>query len=209
MSRFDRLQAAAETGLDRVDDDVFEDRSPVESGAEPLPPPDGVQAEGYGFHLDDPEADLLDEDLDAGLRDDADADALDVVAEAFNARDLDALLEVVAPDCEASDVLGYDRANLPDAIEELWVKRPTATLTRGRSELEHVGVLWEHDGSSWWPLAVVHVDDVADGTIGVLEVTVDPAMLEQVVAEPPGDDELEEGERWSEWDEGSDGDRGS
>ena len=202
----DRLQAAAEARLDRVDDDelrpLTDDRQPV---AEPEVRPEGVAPDDYGFHVDDPDTDLLTDDLDAGLRDDEEADALDTLAEAFNARDLDALLEVVAADGEAPGLLGYDRANLPEAVEDLWQRRPTCCLTRGRAETEHVGVLWEHDGTLWWRLAVVHVDDVVDGRVGVLEFGDDAALLEQVECAPP-ENELDEGERWEEWDEGSDGD---
>jgi hypothetical protein len=196
----DHLQAAAEAQLDRVD----EARDRVVGGQGPLR--DGVATDGYGFHEDDPDADLLDDDLDAGLRDDAAADAIDAVADAFNARDLEAVLEVLAPDGEAPGLLGYDRDNLPAAIEDLWQRRPTVFLCRGRAEDAHVGVLWEHDGEQWWQLAVVHVDDVEDGRIGVIEVSDDAALLESVACEPPDPDDLVEGSRWSEWDEGTDGD---
>jgi hypothetical protein len=207
VDRYDRQAARAETLLDRRDDEEFERRPATVDGEQAeVPPPEGVDPDGYGFHLDDPEADLLTEDLDAGLRDDVEADALDALAEAFNARDVEAVLDIVAPDGEAPGVLGYDRDNLPGAIEGLWRRRPTCCLTRGRAELEHVGVLWEHDGAQWWRVAVVHVDDVTDGTVGVLEFSDDPALLERVDVEPPETDDLEEGARWSEWAEGADGD---
>jgi hypothetical protein len=201
----DPRTAAAESQLQRLDDEVST-AGPGAARVDPLtadPTNDGVTTDGYGFHLDDPETDLLDDDLDTGLRDDAEADAIDAVAELFNARDLDGLLEVFAPDAEAPGLLGYDLANLGAAIEDLWQRRPTACLTRGRAELEYVGVMWEHDGSTWWRVAAVHVDDVVDGRIGVLEFTEDPALLEQVIVDAP-DDELEEGTRWREWDEGDD-----
>ena len=199
MSEVDPLQAAAESQLDRHDE-VEADR------AVPAPAADGQVAvdEEFGLHIDDPEADLMDEDLDVGLRDDAEADALDTIAELFNARDLDALLEVVAPDGEAPGLLGYDRDNLPAAVEDLWTRRPTCCLTRGRADVEYVGVLWEHDGEAWWRVAVVHVDDVRDGNVGVLEFSDDPDLLEQVECDGP-DDDLDEGATWVEWEEGSDG----
>ena len=194
MSDVDPRWAAAESQLDRVDD--AEARTELDAET-----PAGVDGE-FGLHIDDPETDLLDEDLDVGLRDDEEADALDALAELFNARDLDALLEVVAADGEAPGLLGYDRDNLPEAIEDLWTRRPTCTLTRGRVELEHVGVLWEHDGTAWWPVAVMHVDDIQDGCAGVIEFSDDAALLEQVECDAP-DDDLDEGATWSEWEEGS------
>jgi len=195
----DHHQAAAEALLDRVD---------AGSGPDPLETqelPDGVSVDDYGFHEDDPEVDLLDEDLDVGLRDDAEADAIDAIAEAFNARHLEELLDILAADAETPGFLGPDRANLPEAIEGFWKRRPSLCLTRGHAETEHVGVLWEHDGDDWWPLAALHVDDVQDGRVGVIEVTDDPALLERVHCEPPSGDDLEEGARWSEWEDG-DGD---
>jgi hypothetical protein len=193
VTQFDRSAAGAEAQLDRIDD------APSSSG-------DGasVHPHEYGMHLDDPEADLLTDDLDVGLRDDVEADAIDSVAEAFNARDLESLLDIIAPDGEAPGLLGYDVDNLPQAIEDLWQRRPTVCVTRGMAGTEHVGVLWEHDGKDWWRLAVVHVDDVHDGHIGVLEFSDDTALLEQVDCTVP-DDDLDEGSRWAEWSEGADG----
>ncbi len=164
----------------------------------------GVEPDDYGFHVDDPEADILTDDLDAGLRDDEEADALDAMAEPFNARDLDGLLAVVAADAEVPGLAAGDLTDLPEAIQDLWRRRPTGLLVRGYVDTEHVGVLWEHDGEQWWRTAVLHVDDVEDGIVGVVEFSDDGALLERVVCEPPADDELEEGTRWSEWDEGTD-----
>lgn len=198
MSEVDRLAAGAEAQLDRLDGD----RGTEEPDT---PGPGSVAADDYGFHLDDPDGDLPEDDLEVGVRDDDAAEALDALAEAFNARDLDALLDVVAADGEAPGLLGGDRENLPEALEDLWTRRPSACLTRGAVDDVDVGVLWEHDGTTWWRLAVVHVDDVRDGRVGVVEFSDDTALIEQVVGEAPEDD-LEEGARWAEWAEGADGD---
>lgn len=196
MREVDHHQAAAEAFLDRVDRNGEVDVLDDPAGR------DGVTLDGYGFHEDDPDVDLLDEDLDAGLRDDAEADAIDAVAQAFNARHLEGLLDLLAHDGEVPGLLGYDRANLPQAIESLWKRRPTMCVTRGYAELEHVGVVWEHDGDAWWRVAVVHVDDVDEGRVGVFEISDDAALLERVVCEPPAAEDLEEGSRWVEWEEG-------
>ncbi|MFA9444054.1 hypothetical protein [Egicoccus sp. AB-alg6-2] len=200
MSELDRLAAGAEAKLDRLDGDRIED----DREATPDAGPGSVGADDFGFHLDDPAGDLYEDDLEVGIRDDAAADAIDAIAEAFNARDLEALLEVVAADGEAPGLLGGDRDNLPDALEDLWARRPSACLGRGAVGDADVGVLWEHDGTTWWRLAVVHVDDVTDGRVGVLEFSDDTALLEQVQCEMP-DDDLEEGATWAEWAEGADG----
>lgn len=196
----DARVAAAEAQLDRADDEAT--RRDVEEVD--APPTDGVDADGFGFHVDDPDADLLDDDLDAGLRDDVEADAIDALAEPFNARDVDGLLAGIKPDAEVPGLTSSDLSELPDAIHDLWRRRPTGLLTRGYVEREHVGVLWEHDGEQWWRTAVVHVDDVEDGQVGVFEFSDDPALLERIECEPPGPDELEEGQRWAAWDEGAD-----
>jgi hypothetical protein len=193
VTDFDRSAAGAEAQLDRFDD--LPSSNGAISGA--------VHAHDYGMHVDDPDTDLLDDDLDVGLRDDAEADAIDAVADAFNARDLDALLDIVARDGEAPGLLGYDVDNLPQAIQDLWRRRPTVCLTRGTAATEHVGVLWEHDGTAWWRLAALHVDDVVDGAIGVIEFSDDTTLLEQVDSAPP-DDDLDEGARWAEWADGAD-----
>lgn len=161
-----------------------------------------LDAEEFGFHVDDPDTELGEQAPDAVAE--IDTDVLDAFAEAFNARDLDALLEVVAADGEAPGLLGGDRDNLPEAIESLWHRRPTCCLTRGRVDDRPVGVLWEHDGSAWWALAVAHVDDVDDdGRVGVVEFSEDTSLLEEVEADGP-DGDLDEGARWIEWDEGAD-----
>ncbi len=195
MARTEAYEAIVESKLERIDDQADDPSREPE-------PSQHLEPDPYGFHVDDPELDLLDDDLDAGLRDDVEADALDAIADAFNARDLEGLLDTVAVDGEVPGVLGYERGNLADAVERLWSTRPNVCLTRGRAGIEHVGVLWEHDGEQWYRIAVVHVDDVEDQAAGVVEVSEDAALLERVVADPP-DDELEQGARWEEWDEGA------
>ena len=198
MGEFDGRRAVAESQLERIDDLLAEDAS---DGGPPAVGTEPAHDAQYGFHLDDPDGEGVDRP-DPPTPGDVRADALDVVAEAFNARDMDGLLEVVAMDGEAPGLLSYDRGDLPAAIQDLWQRRPTCCLGRGQVDDEPVGVLWEHDGDRWWEVAVVHVDDVDDGVVGVLAFGDDPSLLERVEAEPP-DGELEEGSRWVEWEEGA------
>ncbi len=193
--------AAAESRLDRIDDRPAEpddDRS------------DAVDLSD-GMHIEE------DEELDAepalgmttgeilleldGGPDAEVADCLDAFNEAFNARDLDSLLEFVTADCETPG-LGNDLDNLPEAIEDLWERRPSCLLTRGQLDNAPVGVMWElGEGGGWWRVATVHVDDCADGQLGVIEFSDDPSILEEV-ASPTPDGDLDEGSRWEEWTEG-------
>lgn len=197
----DPRTAGLEAQLDRLDEDGRAGTS--------APLPDvgdfDAQADGFGFHLDEPE-EALDPLADAVEPHETtdDVEVVDELVTAFNDRDLDDLLEVVARDGEAPGLLGYDRDNLPSAVTDLWERRPTVLLTRGELDEQVVGVLWEHDGAAWWRLAVVCIDDIAAGRIGVLEFADDPDLLERVTTGAP-DGDLLEGERWQEWDEGTDG----
>lgn len=200
----DPRTAALEARLDRFDDAAL---AGVPAADRSQPPDLGTfdaASDGYGFHVDDDPDAVIDPLEDAvEPHDGPDAvDAVDELVAAFNARDLEDLLAVVAPDGEAPGLLGYDRANLPEAVADLWVRRPTVHVTRGELDGRVAGVLWEHDGTSWWRLALVSVDDVRDGCVGVLEFADDPDLVERVVTETP-EGELVEGARWQEWDEGS------
>jgi hypothetical protein len=206
MSDLDPRTAALEAQLDRLDD-AASDGAQVAEGSRP--PDRGTfdpATDGYGFHLDDDPDQAVDVLADP-VEDHEGADGADVVDElvaAFNARDLEDLVALVATDGEAPGLLGYDRANLPEAVTDLWHRRPTVVVTRGELAEDGgpCGVLWEHDGSDWWRLALVSVDDIRDGCVGVLEFADDPDLVERVVTEKP-DEELVEGARWQEWDEGS------
>ena len=199
----DTGDAAAERRLDRAADEADDavEEAAVEGAA------GTVRPDEFGIHVDEEASsdDVADDEDATTTVTTPIADALDAVAEAFNARDLDAVVDALADDAEVPGVLGNDRANLPTSLEGLWRRRPTALLLRGSLDDDAVGVLWEHDGDQWWPIAAVHVDDVVDGRIGVLEVSEDPGLLEQVRCEPPEVDDLEEGARWREWEEGAEG----
>jgi hypothetical protein len=54
------------------------------------------------------------------------ADAIDALAEPFNARDVDGLLAVIAPDAEVPGLASADLSDLPEAVQDLWRRRPTA-----------------------------------------------------------------------------------
>lgn len=195
----DRLRAAAESRLERLDDARIDETDPDPTIVAEVIPDDEV-----GMHVDDGVggADQATDEAVATSSDEA--DAIDALAEAFNARDLDRLLELVADDAEVPGLLGYDRDNLSDALEELWQRRPSCCLTRGYDERGDLGVLWEHDGATWWRAATVHVADVVEGRVGVFELSEDAALLDVVASEPPDPGELQQGARWSEWAEGDD-----
>lgn len=205
MVEFDRGREAAEAQLDRLDAAALDGSGPQGAGADGAGADGVVGADDFGLHVDDPQLDLLADESASESEDNGEADVLDAAAEAFNARDLDGLLVLLAPDGELGGLLGQDPSELPEVVESLWHRRPTCCLTRGQVDDAHVGVLWDTDGSAWWRLAVLHVDDVVDGRAGVIELTDDPTLVERVSTDPPELAELEEGARWSEWEDGDEG----
>jgi hypothetical protein len=151
---YDAGIAAAEARLDRVDDELaHREREVIDE-----PPNDGVDADGFGFHVDDPDVDLMADDLDIGLRDDQEADAIDALAEPFNARDVEGLLAVIARDAEVPGLASADLSDLPDAVQDLWRRRPTCLLTRGYVEREQGSPRVEVLAPPGWWSTIAEVD---------------------------------------------------
>lgn len=129
------------------------------------------------------------------------ADQIDAIAAAFNARDLDALIDMCADDCEMPG-LASDLPHLGESVADLWDRRPTISLTRAELEGTALGVLWELADGEWAAIGTVHVD-LVDELVGAIEVSDDPALLDEIDALPP-DEDLREGSTWDEWDENPD-----
>jgi hypothetical protein len=199
LSDFDVSLAHAEAGLARIDADELV----AEEDAPPAPLELIDDGDG-GWHVEEEAAPLggdQDEDEEGHVSVLHD-DLLDTLSEAFNARDLDGVMEVLAEDVELPGIAS-DRTEAPDRIEDLWERRPTCLLTRAVNGDEGIAVLWEiGDEGRWWPLATVHVDDVEDGRAGVLEFSEDVSLIDELDPEMP-DDDLDEGTRWQEWEEGA------
>lgn len=206
--RVDRRRAAAESALDRIDDepvltaDDVPDLAAVPVGRDP-----GPTMGDDGFHVTDPDADPaeteLDLEFDAAALDDARTDVLEAIVDTFNARDLDGLLDYVAPDAEAPGLVAHDVAELPAAVADLWRQRPSCLITRGVIDDDHVGVLWEHDGRNWWRSALLRVAEVVDGRAGIVALINDVALLERATSNPPGPDEVDEIIQLHAWEEGN------
>lgn len=194
MNDFDRQSAAAEAALDRIDD------GPAVPGGE-------TRVElADGMHIEDAPTELGgddDEDETDGHALVDHAELVDEVVEAFNARDVDTLIDLCAGDCECPGLAG-DMDELDNAMGDLWERRPTVTMTRSvDDDGVAVGVLWERgETAGWAPLGLCHVDVDADGQVAVLEFSDDVGLLDRLELDPP-DGELEEGATWAEWDEGA------
>lgn len=198
---------SAEAQLDRLDDGTAPTEVPSNGRIDRTGTLDLSHPEADGLHIetDDPDPYAVGADDPGDVHDPADLiAAIEAFTEAFNARDLDALLDLLADDCETPG-LGNDCANFAEAVDELWERRPSSLLTRGLLEDRPLAVLWEvGDDAGWWRVAPVMFDAVGDdGRIGVVELNDDPTALDGVEAERP-DDDLVEGSRWSEWEEGAD-----
>lgn len=195
----DRHAAAAEAALDRVDDAVDDAVVDSDNGA-------GVDL-ADGMHLEDADESYA---AEVGVDDEEDGhiaprgvDVIDELCEAFNARDLDAVVELCSEDCETPG-LAVNCDDLGNELDQLWERRPTVTMTRAVYDDTGVGVLWERgESATWAPIATMHVDLDEDGMIGVLELSDDIGLLDELDAEPP-DGDLVEGARWEEWAEGED-----
>ena len=147
---------------------------------------------------DDEEATDLDESGLAELRDE--------FVEAFNARDLDALLSLVHPDVECPDAAGDGAAVLAEEIEAIWERSPGAILTRGFLRTEASGmacaVAWLPDEDGCWSRAALVCFDTDGELLTLVEVPDDADALERVEADAPSGEELADWADWARWDRG-------
>lgn len=127
----------------------------------------------------------LDDDTWAAVRDDA---VVDAVADAFNARDLDGLLDLAARDCEVPGLLGGP-TTLDPAVGDLWNRRPSIVMTRVVDDDHALGVLWERAASDTWAaIGTVHVD-VDDDRVRVLEFSDDVGLIDRLAPVAPQADD--------------------
>lgn len=150
-----------------------------------------------------------DDPVDAGL-DDADLDTLrDAFVEAYNARDLEALLDLVDDDVETPDLSGDGPDALADEIRALWERSPAAVLTTATSDGSPAAVAWLPDEAARWIRAALFTFDGDAGLLTVVGLPDDGAALEEALTDGPGGDALDEEQDWAEWDRGEDsGDAG-
>jgi hypothetical protein len=138
------------------------------------------------------------------VRGDGDLETLrDAFVEAFNARDLDAILAVVSDDVETPDTPGNGAANLAEEIEAIWERSPEAFLTRGFLDDAPIAVAWRPDEEGVWTrVALVCFDCDGEGLINLVELPEDVDGLERAVTEDPTDEQIDEWADWAEWDRG-------
>lgn len=133
----------------------------------------------------------------------ADLEALrDEFVDAFNARDLDALLALAHEDIECPDIHGDGVTALAEELTAIWERSPGAILTRGFLDGEPCGVAWLPDEDSAWARVALVCFDGTDGLISVVTLPDDADSLDRAEAEDPAGEEQEEGSDWREWDSG-------
>lgn len=144
-----------------------------------------------------PAADAADEGEVESLR--------DGFVDAFNDRDLDALLALVAPDVDVPDVPGSDDGPqvLADELCAMWERSPAAILTRAHWEGRDCAVAWLPDEEGWWTRVGIWLFDAAEGLLTMVACPDDPDAADRADAEDPAGEELEEWRDWGEWESGA------
>lgn len=135
--------------------------------------------------------------------DDADLETLrNAFVEAYNARDLDAILELVSTGVELPDISGDGRDAFADELQAVWERSPVAVLTHASVENAPAAVAWLPDEQGRWNrvgLITFHSDQ---GRLTVVDIPDDATALQLALAEDPTGDVLDEELDWSEWDRG-------
>lgn len=128
----------------------------------------------------------------------------DGFVDAFNDRDLDALLALVAPDVDVPDVPGGDDGPevLSDELCAIWERSPGAILTRAHVDDRGCAVAWLPDEEGRWARAGIWLFDAAEGLLTMVACPDDPDAVDRADAEDPTGEELEEWRDWGEWESG-------
>lgn len=74
---------------------------------------------------------------------------LDELVERFNARDLEGLAELLAPELISEFLQAGSPEELLASLADLWMREPSLTLTRGERGYEPVAAAWVADGHAY------------------------------------------------------------
>lgn len=135
--------------------------------------------------------------------DDADLETLrNAFVEAYNARDLDAVLEIVSADAELPDITGEGHDALAEELLAVWERSPLVVLTHAFVSDAPAAVAWLPDEQGHWHRAGLLTFDGDDGHLTVIQMPDDAEALHAALAEDPVGDVVSEEFDWSEWDRG-------
>lgn len=166
--RFDRHEATSTARIERLQRRVHDaqDAEPETADDDPDEAYGVSESEMAEFRITTGEDELPDDTTEHVVV--AADDVMDALCEVFNARDLDGILDLCAPDCEIPG-LASDLQEVGAALDDLWMRRPTVTLTRMVVDDVAVGVLWERLSSDGWgTIGTVHLDE-SDEQVVVME----------------------------------------
>lgn len=129
----------------------------------------------------------------------------DEFVDAFNGRDLDTLMSLVADDVDVADVPGADDGVqvLVDEINAIWERSPAAILTRAHWEARSCAVAWLPDEAGQWVRAGLWLFDADEGELTMVACPDDADALAQADAEDPVGEPLDEWRDWGEWETGA------
>ncbi|MGH8902573.1 MAG: nuclear transport factor 2 family protein, partial [Egibacteraceae bacterium] len=136
---------------------------------------------------------------------DVDLESLrDEFVDAFNARDLDAVLGIVDENVETPDTTCDGAANLAEELQAIWERSPGAILTRAFLDGNACAVAWLPDEDGCWSrAALVCFDfDVEVGLLTVVAVPDDADALDRAEADDPTGSEPDEWHDWVNWEHG-------
>lgn len=143
-----------------------------------------------------------DEEIDAVEPPDPDlANLIVEFVEVVNARDMDSLAELLAPDAEATFLGGMSQAGVVEGLEDLIFRYPDLVLTRGDLGSTPIAAVWILDADTdRYRFVGMFTVDLSDGDddesrIGRLDYVEEPPE-DDLVLEVPDDSERSE---WDEW----------
>lgn len=116
--------------------------------------------------------------------------------EAFNAHDLDRLLDLLTEDVEWGDAAIEGRRAVAGELTAVWERSPDVVLTRAFDDDGPCAVAWRPDEDGAWVRVAVLCFDVDDDLISLVEIPDDAEALATVTAEDPSVDEPDE---WLHW----------
>lgn len=124
--------------------------------------------------------------------------------ELVNARDMDGLAELLAPEAEAAFLGELSPTGLIDGLGDLIFRHPDLVVTRGDLGPEPIAAVWLLDADAdhyrFAGMFTLELSDVANGMIGRIDYVEEPPDGDLVV-EVPDDSERPEWEDWSAQDE--------
>ena len=126
----------------------------------------------------------------------------DEFVDAFNARDLDAVLSLAHQDVECPDIHGDGASALAEELSAIWERSPVTLLTRAFLDGAPCAVAWLPDEEGCWARAALVCFDAADGLLSLVTLPEDADALDRAEAEDPDGEELPEGVDWPEWERG-------